>query len=703
MNDSKHHWMRLGLLAWLVLAILACTTTGESSSEPEVGNITEQPPQELGSDEGVSRGKGILTVMSFPFDGLDVHILPEDVAFDAEDQLALVTEDNLVGTTPLEMELPFGAYRVVVMHPEMPIDCLPDGERSILEVATEQGSRPVGRTYTASLNEEDDEVFVTSLFWSQSRTLAEFVSSLPDEELWEIDDGEMGHFTENFRYNAVPPEDQLLLLEMFRKTGKMVWYSEDFTEHLFMWRWGPYGLGQDDHSEVAVYATQAPPSQPNAMTIRVEPITLPGTTYGPDVSARIEALIAEGVPAEWLDPAFPAHYEMMIVPRIIEGRACDYEGGVTLIPNQIVIDVKLKFLDTGETITKRSFQGQSANCPDPIMAQAGSTLHSYGEIEAIHSDFSPWLRSVIYVHQSDLSAENGGMVMHLDHPGTVYSVEYSPDGSLIVTTAWDWAIRLWSAETGALLKTIEDQTYPNASIHADGHSIALGATSGYILVRDMESDQTILEIGAYLDGQFARSVELLTYSPDGDRILSVGSNEGLVRIWDAITGEQLVELEEPIDRMGSATFSPDGRFVLTSDEGEYKTTRVWDAQTGKLSLEVVSGGWVEDAFYDTSGQVIVTVGPDGMIRMWDAASGEEIRRFDRSFPDEAVISPDGQLMVVLNSEKISLWNVRTGEEITTLVDTGVRSVSTHLAYSPDGQRVAFSTENIVWVWDVAEG
>lgn len=702
MNDSKHHWVRLGLLAWLVLAILACTTTRENGSEPEVGNITEQPPQESGSDAGVSRGKGTLTVMSFPFDGLDVHILPEDVAFHAEDELALVTEDNLVGTTPLELELPFGVYRVVIMHPEMPIDCLPDDERSILEVATEQGSRPVGRTYTANLSEEDDEVFVTSLCWSQSQTLAEFVSSLPDEELWEIDDAGLGSHLEE---SGVPSDDQPLLLEMFRKTGKMVWYSEDFTEHLFMWHWGPYGVGFDDFSEVTVYATQAPPSQPNAMTIRVEPITLPGTTYGPDVSARIEALITEGVPAEWLDPAFPPQYEMVIVPRLIDGRECDYTGGATLVPHQIVIDVTLKFLDTGETITKRSFEGESDDCPQVITAPTGGTVHSYGEIEAFLSGFLRWLRSVMYVVQSDLSTENGGMVMHLDHPGTVYSVEYSPDGSLIVTTAWDWAIRLWSADKGNLLKTINDQRYGDASIHPEGHSIALGATSGYILVRDLESDQTILEIGAYLEGQFARSVELLTYSPDGDRILSVGSNEGLVRIWDAITGEQLVELEEPIDRMGSAAFSPDGRFILTSDAGEYETTRVWDAQTGKLSLEVVSDSWAGDAFYDTSGQVIVTVGPDRRIRMWDTASGGEIRDFGGGVwfrPREAAMSSDSQIMVVLEDDKLSLWNVQTGEEITTLVETGVYATMKHLAYSPDGQCVAFSTENIVWVWEVAE-
>ena len=55
------------------------------------------------------------------------------------------------------------------------------------------------------------------------------------------------------------------------------------------------------------------------------------------------------------------------------------------------------------------------------------------------------------------------------------------------------------------------------------------------------------------------------------------------RVWDASTGEALATMRghgsSNVESLASASFSPDGRLVLTS--GADGTTKVWDAQTGE--------------------------------------------------------------------------------------------------------------------------
>ncbi len=72
-------------------------------------------------------------------------------------------------------------------------------------------------------------------------------------------------------------------------------------------------------------------------------------------------------------------------------------------------------------------------------------------------------------------------------------------------------------------------------------------------------------------------VPFAAWSPDHSRILTA-SQDGTVRIWDAVSGEELLIFSEHEVGVEHAAWHPGEKYILSSDGG---TTRVWDAISGK--------------------------------------------------------------------------------------------------------------------------
>jgi WD40 repeat protein len=186
-------------------------------------------------------------------------------------------------------------------------------------------------------------------------------------------------------------------------------------------------------------------------------------------------------------------------------------------------------------------------------------------------------------------------------------------------------------------------------------------------------------------------VASVSWSPDGRRLAS-GSADGTVKIWNPVTGRQLVTLYG--HRGGiitSLAWSPDGRRLASAGYSD-ELIRVWDTDTwqevatlGKAAVFRLS--WAPDSRRLVSAQ-------SNQIRVWDAETGRQIRlRESPVHSIQAVTwSPDGtRIAVAGDGPRILLWNVEANRD--TMLSSGHKAFIQSLAWDTTNRLLASSDED----------
>src|SRR4030042_1784288 len=82
---------------------------------------------------------------------------------------------------------------------------------------------------------------------------------------------------------------------------------------------------------------------------------------------------------------------------------------------------------------------------------------------------------------------------------------------------------------------------------------------GIIKVWDTGSSAELLTIRA--DKRFVTNV---LFSPDGERIVSVGGDK-TIKVWDSGNAERVMALNGNSDYIDALTYSPDGKYIISGD------------------------------------------------------------------------------------------------------------------------------------------
>jgi WD40 repeat protein len=173
-------------------------------------------------------------------------------------------------------------------------------------------------------------------------------------------------------------------------------------------------------------------------------------------------------------------------------------------------------------------------------------------------------------------------------------------------------------------------------------------------------------------------------------------------------GQERVWLVPQLGHQGwiaAAAFSPDGRYVLTGSWD--RTARLWEIATGKElrrfeghTSAVLSVAFSSDGRYVLTGSGL----GDYSVRLWDTKTGKEVRRFVGHGGDvkSVAFSIDGQhVMTGAGSfdRSVRLWNMNTGKELRRLGELCPSPES--IAFSRDNRYVLVGgEETTVRMWDM---
>jgi WD40 repeat protein len=215
-----------------------------------------------------------------------------------------------------------------------------------------------------------------------------------------------------------------------------------------------------------------------------------------------------------------------------------------------------------------------------------------------------------------------------DKLSLVRATAFSPDGGVLVTAGMNQAdkpteLTFWDTKSYERLGAVEaGENVYTVAFSPNGSILATGNHQGEIRLWDTGTRQPIGEV---LKGHTG-PIGTLVFSPDGTRLASAG-DDGAIRLWDVATrrmaGDPLVGHSGVVY---SLAFHPDGR-TLASGGGD-SSVRLWNVPARKqISASHVGHRQpVRAIAFSPDGKTLASAGEDMAVRFWDVRAVKDIPR-----------------------------------------------------------------------------
>lgn len=220
---------------------------------------------------------------------------------------------------------------------------------------------------------------------------------------------------------------------------------------------------------------------------------------------------------------------------------------------------------------------------------------------------------------------------------------------------------------------------------------------GEVVLWDATSGEAVRTVRGH-----SNLVSFATFSPDGKMLLTAGPDHTAI-VSDVATGHELHRFD--IQEYRSLAFSPDSQWIASGESGGLS---VWPVNGGPPSVKLRANRGVSRVVFFPDGRRLATSSGTGYsnreTQVWDLTTGDETLALDanESTEETLTVSPDGRFLAANLGAVIKLWDLATGRQLRTIV--GHQETVTGLAFSPDSQWIAScSSDCTVRVWQIGDG
>jgi WD40 repeat protein len=258
------------------------------------------------------------------------------------------------------------------------------------------------------------------------------------------------------------------------------------------------------------------------------------------------------------------------------------------------------FAPNGRSLVTSSEDGTARLWNTQIVQQLAPIAKSSGRALAARAFGS----ALVDVTPSAIEVRHGRRVRRLPFHGSLFAV--GPTGTVAVVHDATISVRGRRFIAPAAVVAV--------AFGADGKRLVAVTRNGDLLLWDVGSGKLLHRM------QVERDVVRVAVAPSGD-LVATGDSTGKLRLWTA-KGQLQDVLSEHVQPVTGIRFDPSGRRLVTASEGTSHNAALWDARSGRLLSALVGHfGTVSAASFSPDGRWILTAGPISAA-IWSADTGQ---------------------------------------------------------------------------------